>query len=590
MRCATPIDRCRILNLGLIALAIAAGGIAPGFAGADDPAAYETLLREIAQRQRSRDWPAAAELLAKAVQLNPTQARHWWELGLARAGAGQFRPAIEAFRRADELGNGFTWDPVFFIARGEAQFQIACCHAQLGEPDQAIAAAAQAVAVGLRRPRRLLSEGRLAALHDDPRLCDLAGAIDTGALARDDAYRAELKFLAREMFRLHYNPYHVTPRQRFDAEIAALDAEIPHLSDDQIAMRFQRLLCLLGDGHTGLRLKSARVVPLEFFWFDEGIFIVGVRAGHERLLGAQVLKLGERAIDEVIKAFDPVVARDNEMTVRSFTPGMLRVLQCHAGLDLQSDTTALQLTVTLRDGSSEQIRMLAETRRDRDDDDRSDWITVPPGEGPLPLSWSHPDKMLWFEPTRQDRVVYAAIDGLGNARGESFANFCTRLLQYVEEHPEVERLILDFRRNGGGNTFLNRPLIHGLVRSRINHPGGLVVLIGRRTFSAAQNTVTEIERHTQAVFFGEPTGSRPNFIGETVRFPLPYSGNGVSISDLYWGTSSPLDRRMWLEPHFYVPPRAADYLARHDRALEDAIHWQPAGSTAPPPAKPGAAR
>jgi hypothetical protein len=377
------------------------------------------------------------------------------------------------------------------------------------------------------------------------------------------------------MFRLHFDPYHVTPRERFDAEIKALDEDIPNLSDDAVAMRFQRLLCLLGDGHTGLRTKSAHVVPLRFFWFEEGIFIVSVRSPHEPLLGAQVLKIGDRDIGEIIQAFDPIVARDNEMTVRSFLPSMLRVMQCHTGLGLQSDTSGMQLTVKLRDGTEQQVRVPAETRRDRTEDDPTAWTATPPGDGPLPLSRKQPDKMLWFEPTAEGRVVYAAIDGMANPRGGSFAKFSSSLLDYVAEHPDVERLILDFRRNGGGNTFLNPPLIHGLVRSRLNRPGGLVVLIGRYTFSAAQNTVTEIERHTEAVFVGEPTGSRPNFIGESVRFPLPYSANSVSISDLYWVTSSPLDRRMWLEPHYYVPPRAADYLARRDRALEAAIDWQP---------------
>ena len=46
-------------------------------------------------------------------------------------------------------------------------------------------------------------------------------------------------------------------------------------------------------------------------------------------------------------------------------------------------------------------------------------------------------------------------------------------------------------------------------------PGHLFVIIGRRTFSAAQNTVNMIEKNTNATFVGEPTGSRPNFVGES---------------------------------------------------------------------------
>ena len=50
------------------------------------------------------------------------------------------------------------------------------------------------------------------------------------------------------------------------------------------------------------------------------------------------------------------------------------------------------------------------------------------------------------------------------------------------------------------------------------------MIIGRDTFSAAQNTISELERRTKAILVGEPTGSSPNFIGESLAIPLPYSG------------------------------------------------------------------
>jgi hypothetical protein len=46
-----------------------------------------------------------------------------------------------------------------------------------------------------------------------------------------------------------------------------------------------------------------------------------------------------------------------------------------------------------------------------------------------------------------------------------------------------------------------------------------------------------IERHTHAIFVGEPTGSGPNFVGETELFELPYSKLQASVSDLYWQSS-----------------------------------------------------
>ena len=53
-------------------------------------------------------------------------------------------------------------------------------------------------------------------------------------------------------------------------------------------------------------------------------------------------------------------------------------------------------------------------------------------------------------------------------------------------------------------------VLHRLIGCRkVNRRGRLFVIIGRATFSAAQNGATMIERHTEAIFVGEPTGSSP---------------------------------------------------------------------------------
>lgn len=66
---------------------------------------------------------------------------------------------------------------------------------------------------------------------------------------------------------------------------------------------------------------------------------------------------------------------------------------------------------------------------------------------------------------------------------------------------------------------------------KINQRGKLFVIVGRQTFSAAMNGAAEIERHTNAIFVGEPTGSSPNFVGETIGVNLTYSKMRGSIKE-----------------------------------------------------------
>jgi hypothetical protein len=96
----------------------------------------------------------------------------------------------------------------------------------------------------------------------------------------------------------------------------------------------------------------------------------------------------------------------------------------------------------------------------------------------------------------------------------------------------------------------------------------LFVIIGRRTYSAAQIGATQIEQHTSAIFVGEPTGSSPNFVGEDVATQLPYSKLMFSVSDRYWQNSAPDDYRQWITPEIYIPLRIKALKENRDEALE----------------------
>jgi hypothetical protein len=96
----------------------------------------------------------------------------------------------------------------------------------------------------------------------------------------------------------------------------------------------------------------------------------------------------------------------------------------------------------------------------------------------------------------------------------------------------------------------------------------IYVITGRNTFSAAQNFISRVERWTDAVFVGEPSASRPNFVGEETDLLLPYSRVRGSISTRYWQDSDPGDYRAWIVPDLPIEPTAADYFSGRDAALE----------------------
>src|SRR5262249_47578330 len=150
---------------------------------------------------------------------------------------------------------------------------------------------------------------------------------------------------------------------------------------------------------------------------------------------------------------------------------------------------------------------------------------------------------------------------------------------------------LDMRWNGGGNNFLNEPLVNGLVQCRkVNRPGHLFVIAGRNTFSAAMCAAAQIDWHTKAVFVGEPTGSSPNFGGEwAARVPPPYSRLRASVSPLSGETPGGMASRPWPPPEFSAPPTFAAFRATRAPALGAARASRERGAPAPRgPAAPAA--
>jgi hypothetical protein len=138
----------------------------------------------------------------------------------------------------------------------------------------------------------------------------------------------------------------------------------------------------------------------------------------------------------------------------------------------------------------------------------------------------------------------------------------------------VDYFVLDIRYNGGGNSFLNKELVQEIIKcDKINTKGKFFTITGRHTFSAAMNLACDLERLTNTLFAGEPTGSKPNFVGESNIIQLPYSGLKVSCSSRYWQEYLSDDYRKWIAPHIGVKYFYSDFKNGIDPALDAIIKF-----------------
>jgi hypothetical protein len=153
---------------------------------------------------------------------------------------------------------------------------------------------------------------------------------------------------------------------------------------------------------------------------------------------------------------------------------------------------------------------------------------------------------------------------------ETLATFAERLSRVLSE-AKPSAVIVDVRHNNGGNLMLLPPLITAFREYEAAQPRGQIyVLMGRNTFSAAQFFLGVMDSQTQAIFAGEPSSSRPNFVGEESEVMLPWSGAIGSISDEYH-ESIPGDKREWIAPEIPYVLSSADYFANRDPLLEKVL-------------------
>lgn len=535
------------------------------FVGAQTPPSVAP--HELARQARAQNDPAAAAALwEQALARNPHDGAQWRAYGVVLLTLKDYRKAATAYEKALELGAGYPWEQLYSLAR---------CHALLADKTQTLRYLEQSINRGHRNLNLIRANQEFNLVSDDPKFKELLAIVDTSRMTRDEGWRYDLHFLAREIKRLHYDPYRKHSRAAFDAHIQKLHDEIPRLSEAQIVTGLMKLAAMASDGHTGIRhpaygQDAKKLLPVQLYLFEEGLFITAATPAQAELVGAQVLRVSGHTIDQLLVTLDPIISQDNRLWPKFVVPNMLRNPFVLHGLGLTPD--AGKVVLIIRDSQGQERTVTLEGNAGAADET---WITArKDATGAEPLYLRNRRAPYWFEYLAEHKLGWLQYNAIANDSKENFPDFVKRVAKFVNDNT-VERLVVDLRWNGGGNTFLSQPLVRALIgHEKINQRGKLFVIVGRNTFSAAMNTATLIERHTNAIFVGEPTGSSPNFIGESVRVELPYSKMNGSISDLYWQTSWPMDHRPWIAPLLYTPPTFAAYREGRDPALDAILQYR----------------
>ena len=409
------------------------------------------------------------------------------------------------------------------------------------------------------------------------------GRAKAAAALTVEEWREDVFFLAERMVALHPNLFYSVSRDEFEDAVNDLANRIPELSDNQIVVGFYKVAALPfrngRDGHSGMAILDAQYpgyVPVLFHVFPDGLFVIHSTSENEPLIGKRVLRVGSTSIEEVFETLDPLIARDNSGTdLLARLPFYLMNPQVLEGVGLIEGVSAAEFLMSDANGAAESVELVeaiptiefAEYVQNG-----FDLLTRPE-----PLYLSNLAENFWFVLLDGSPTLYVRYNAiLGSTQsGETLAEFAARLTSLIDSSG-ADKLVIDLRFNGGGDNTTFEPLLRALESSRLNVSGRLFAIIGRHTFSAAGNFVTEIQKRTEVLLAGEATGGAPNQYGDAVAVQLPNSGYTASVSTIYHQRSTPDDPRLTHEPDIPVPMTSQDFFSGRDPVLEAVVTFAPA--------------
>jgi len=261
-----------------------------------DAVGYLRMVAEAEAESEAARWAAAAALWEQVVARNPVHGSHWDRLAEACFERGAYRRAQSAYERVLDLGawGGRLTETVF---SGEVGYRIACCQARLGDRESAVAALRRALDLGFRDLSRPRNDELWKSLRGDAAVREMLGIPDPGGLPRDEGWRADISFLAREIKRRGVAPFRDVTEPDFDSRVSLLAGGVPGLSDAQIIAGMLRLLRPLADGHAFIAPAEGnkelnRILPVKFYLFGEVLFVTAAVPGYRQLLGAEVTGVG----------------------------------------------------------------------------------------------------------------------------------------------------------------------------------------------------------------------------------------------------------------------------------------------------------
>lgn len=326
---------------------------------------------------------------------------------------------------------------------------------------------------------------------------------------------ADLDALVSFVETTHPEPFAHVGEPAWRANVASLRGRAGAMSAEEYLVALAEV-AHLGDrnGHGGVfpaDQPGLTMWPVRMYDFADGWHVVAAR--DTSLVGARVATIGGRPVEEVARLVAPIVPRDNPQSLRArlatylMVPAFLRGLGVYGPLGVVS-ASGVSREVTPEERPAAEYAALAGV----------DVPQIPPA---LPRPSFAPEDE-WFWTARRGPAL---VVGYERVAAESQSGRRVQgLVADIEEQLRTPTsvLVVDIRRNPGGDTGRAVPLT--ILLRDVARAGRVPVrvLVGRGTYSAASLVFLALRREAPSIrFYGEATGGGSRTYGNPSSTTLP---------------------------------------------------------------------
>ena len=386
----------------------------------------------------------------------------------------------------------------------------------------------------------------------------------------------EIDLLARELSEKHPDLFFRTDSSWFYSAMHKVAMETQDKTLLQVSIELQQVVAAMGDAQTQINyhflIEKNKILPFEFYWFQDGIYVLKADKAHEALLGKKLTAINNAPIEVVIDSLATLLVLDNQSVLKNQIPRMLVWFQV---LEYFGFVSGKELSLTVLSSNkgeelSSTIYLPVEL---------GEMLAVQPSS--LPLGWQDQKAFFRDQYFENEHLYYIQYNRCWSREAEedygsgasalfmpSFKEFEKEVYPVLKKK-DIHKLVFDIRFNKGGHASQGTEFIRKICKALPKDHGDIFVLVGRKTNAAAIINTVDFMKSEEVVLVGEETSGKPNHFGEVNRFVLPESRLIVSYSTRYFNL---LDGDLpTIIPEVLTPLEFNQYMKGIDPAMEAVI-------------------